>query len=112
MKTYAEPQALMRVAHLLCLSQFIDLGGKRIFPGICPLQIGKHIPKTRTIAGQPDYGRGGPAFRALCEATILPLLQFRILRFGFLQNRNLRVGIFPESQEVLIEGTGACSVSL
>ena len=34
------------------------------------------------------------------------LRQFRVLRLGFLQNGDLRIGIFPEGEEILIRGLG------
>ena len=36
------------------------------------------------------------------ESRPLALLQFRVLRFGFLQDRNVAVGVFPDVEEILI----------
>ena len=41
-----------------------------------------------------------------------PLLQFRILRLGLLQDGDVGVGVSPECEEVLIRGAGFGSVSL
>jgi len=37
-----------------------------------------------------------------CSASIPILLQLRILRLGLFQERNIRVGIFPKREEILI----------
>src|SRR6266496_1057707 len=42
----------------------------------------------------------------------MPLLQLRILRLGLLQDGNVRVGIFPEGEEVLIRSAGFRGVPL
>jgi len=34
------------------------------------------------------------------------LLQLRVLRFGFFQDGDVGVGVFPEGEETLIGGTG------
>jgi hypothetical protein len=34
------------------------------------------------------------------------LLQLRILRLGFLQDGDVKVGVFPEGEEVLVGGAG------
>ena len=34
----------------------------------------------------------------------MPLLQFCILRLGFLQRGDVRVGVFPECEEVFVRG--------
>jgi hypothetical protein len=38
------------------------------------------------------------------------LFQIRIFRFGFLQKRNIRIGVFPQGEALLIRdtGLGAC----
>ena len=40
------------------------------------------------------------------------LLHLRILRFGLLQDGDVRVGVFPEGEEILIGGTGLQGVAL
>ena len=39
-----------------------------------------------------------------CIVLRRPLAQLRVLRFGFFQDRDVRVGVFPEGEEVLIGG--------
>jgi len=43
--------------------------------------------------------------------TTIHLLQLRVLRFGFFQHGNIRVGIFPQRQEILVSGSGSGIVS-
>jgi hypothetical protein len=38
------------------------------------------------------------------KASNSHLLQFCVFCFGFLQNRSVRVGIFPQCEEVLVSG--------
>jgi hypothetical protein len=33
-------------------------------------------------------------------------LQLRVLRFGFLQDGNIRVGVFPQREEIFVGGAG------
>jgi len=40
------------------------------------------------------------------------LLQLRVLRFGFLQDGNIRVGVLPQHEEILIRGAGFAGVTL
>jgi len=40
------------------------------------------------------------------------LLQFRVLRFGFFQDGDVRVGVFPEGEEILICRLGFGGVAL
>jgi len=40
------------------------------------------------------------------------LLQLCVFRFGFLQDRDVRVGVFPEREEILIGGAGFGGVPL
>jgi hypothetical protein len=40
------------------------------------------------------------------------LLQFRVLRFGFLQDGNVRVGVFPQREKILVRSLGFRSVAL
>ena len=40
------------------------------------------------------------------------LLQLRILRLGFFQNRDVGVGVFPEREEILIGSLGFSGVAL
>ena len=40
------------------------------------------------------------------------LLQLRVLRLGLLQDGNIRVGVFPEGQEIPIGGAGFGRVAL
>jgi hypothetical protein len=42
------------------------------------------------------------ALRWTRETQPMSLLQFRVLRFCLFQNGNVRVGIFPQGEEVLI----------
>jgi hypothetical protein len=35
-------------------------------------------------------------------------LQLRVLRFGFLQDGDVGIGVFPEREEILIGGTAPC----
>jgi hypothetical protein len=42
----------------------------------------------------------------------LQLLQLGVLRLGFLQDRDVRIGAFPERKEVLVGGAGVRSVVL
>src|SRR5262249_16256999 len=42
----------------------------------------------------------------------LKLLQLRVLRLGFLQDGNVRVGVFPKGEEILISGAGLCRIAL
>ena len=37
-------------------------------------------------------------------SLIAELLQLRILRLGFLQDRDVRVGVFPERQKIFVGG--------
>jgi hypothetical protein len=39
------------------------------------------------------------------------LLQLRVLRFGFLQDRNVGVGVFPQREEVLVSGAALDAVT-
>src|SRR5271170_4293729 len=38
--------------------------------------------------------------------TLRALLQLRILRLGLLQDGNVRVGVFPEGEEIFVGGEG------
>ncbi len=38
------------------------------------------------------------------QAEIIRLVQLRVLRFGLLVDRNVRVGVFPEGKEVFVGG--------
>ncbi len=49
---------------------------------------------------------GATAARASALAPTLLLLQFGVLGFGFFQDGNIRVGIFPQREEVLISSAG------
>src|SRR5215469_7120267 len=40
------------------------------------------------------------------------LLQLRVLGFGLLQDGNIRVGVFPQRQKILIRGAGFGGVAL
>src|ERR1700694_1100681 len=44
--------------------------------------------------------------------SLLSSLQLRVLRLGFLQDRDVGVGVFPEGEEVLIGGASLGGVSL
>ncbi len=50
--------------------------------------------------------------RSTSEQELATLMQLRILRRGFLQDRNVGVGIFPEREEVLIGNAGISCFSL
>ena len=39
-------------------------------------------------------------------------MQFRVLCFGFLQDGNVGVGVFPQREEILIRGAGFGGVAL
>src|SRR5712691_7432948 len=39
------------------------------------------------------------------------LLQLCVLRLGLLQDGNVGIGVFPESEEVLVSGAALCSVA-
>ena len=39
------------------------------------------------------------------------LLQLRVLRFGFLQDGNVGVGVFPQREEVLVSGAALDAVT-
>src|SRR5215831_20908496 len=41
-----------------------------------------------------------------------PLLQLRVFCFGLLQDRDVGIGVFPESEEILIRGAGLGCLSL
>jgi hypothetical protein len=43
---------------------------------------------------------------------LFQLLQLRILRFGFLQDGDVRVGVFPEDKKIQISRTGFGGVML
>src|ERR1700704_3437534 len=43
---------------------------------------------------------------ARISARRAQLLQLRVLRFGLLQDRNVRISVFPEGEEILIRGAG------
>ena len=53
-----------------------------------------------------------PAFRAQTTSyaivfsvfDIIPLLQLRVLRFGFLQDGNVGVGVFPQREKIFVGG--------
>ncbi len=45
---------------------------------------------------------------AACSAE---LLQLRVLRLGFLQYGNVRVGVFPQREEILIRGACAARIA-
>ena len=40
------------------------------------------------------------------------LLQLCVLCFGLLQDRNIRISVFPEREEILVGGTGLGDVTL
>ena len=40
----------------------------------------------------------------LCAQFHVELLQLRVLGFGLLQDRNIRVGVFPELEEIFVDG--------
>src|SRR5215470_8551879 len=40
--------------------------------------------------------------RTLSKSSDFALLQFRVLRFGLLQDGDVEVGVFPEGEEVLV----------
>jgi hypothetical protein len=40
------------------------------------------------------------------------LLQLRVLRLRLLQDGDVRVGVFPEAEEIPISGAGFCGVTL
>src|SRR5215472_15365998 len=58
-------------------------------------------------AGRCIRGRGQFSYRG----TTNYLLQLCILRFGLLQDRNVRVGVFPVSEEILVGGAGGRLIS-
>src|ERR1039458_2206629 len=41
---------------------------------------------------------------------LFPLLQLRVLRFGFFQDGEVGVGVFPEPEKILVSGAGTGSV--
>ena len=47
------------------------------------------------------------------SGTLAPhlLRQFRVLGFGFFQDGNIRVGIFPQREEILVGSAGAGTVA-
>src|SRR5690349_13249343 len=47
-----------------------------------------------------------------CPNERKPLLQLRVLRLGFSQDGDVRVGIFPEGEQVLVGGPTLCGVAL
>jgi hypothetical protein len=42
----------------------------------------------------------------------LSLLQLRVLRLGFLQDRNIGVGVFPEREEIFVGGERLGGITL
>ena len=40
------------------------------------------------------------------------LIKLRVLRFGSDEDGNVRVGVFPEGEKILIGGLGFCGVAL
>src|SRR5258708_32530523 len=44
--------------------------------------------------------------------SLSALLQLRVLGFGLLQDGDVRVGVFPEREEILIRDTGTRCISL
>jgi hypothetical protein len=63
----------------------------------------------------PDAGPAWAARSRECEpwlgGAFAALLQFSPLGLGFFQDRDVSVGIFPESEEVLIRGPSPCPVT-
>src|SRR5262245_27300225 len=53
---------------------------------------------------------GSLLLQSLCIAKIL--LQFRVFRFGLLQDGDVGVGVFPEGEEVLVFATGVGKIAL
>ena len=45
------------------------------------------------------------------SSKLRSLLQFRVFRFGFLQNGDIGVSVFPEGEEVLVGDAGLGAVS-
>ena len=39
-------------------------------------------------------------------------MQLRVLRFGLLEDGDVRVGVFPKREEILIGGTSSCGITL
>jgi hypothetical protein len=56
-----------------------------------------------------DCGEGGKATKD--RPDFFPLLQLRVLCLGLLQDRNVRVGVFPQREEVLVGAAGLVLVA-
>jgi hypothetical protein len=56
--------------------------------------------------------KGLTALLSIVRENELQLLQLRILRFRLLQDWNIRVGVFPESEEIFIGRVGIGGVAL
>src|SRR5580704_6465214 len=52
----------------------------------------------------PIICRNAMGYAQVCQRT--DSLQLRVLRLGFFQDRDVRVGVFPEDEEILVGSLG------
>src|SRR5438552_19207751 len=69
-----------------------------------PVEIYSGTGQSGATAKRAQY-RGGNA-SGCRDAFVVALLQLRVLRLGFLQDRDVGVGVFPESEEILVGSAG------
>jgi hypothetical protein len=64
---------------------------------------------------QQVIGSANPLVRAGAAVVIrilVELLQLHVLRLGFFQDGDVRIGVFPEGEEILVRGAGVGRVAL
>jgi hypothetical protein len=72
-----------------------------------PPLTGEQIAQSCDIAWISTVENSGPQRWSVSFPQVSKtLLQLRVLRFGFLQDRDVGVGVFPEGEEVLVLRTG------
>jgi hypothetical protein len=62
-----------------------------------------------TVENLPSFARLGRARRP--SPHVLTLLQLGVLGFGFFQDGDVGIGVFPQREEILIGGSGFRRVS-
>jgi transposase-like protein len=79
----------------------LELGGS-----IAEVARTQEVEPSHTL--RPNLWRGGHAAQGALKTTVgaQGSVQLCVLRLGFLQNREVRVGVFPEGEEIPIGGAG------
>jgi hypothetical protein len=79
-------------------------------PAIPPQRITGENGVLQQVIGSAD-----PLVKAGAAVVIrilVELLQLHVLRLGFFQDGDVRIGVFPEGEEILVRGAGVGRVAL